>query len=119
MENLASTISIWIGLLGSFATIIISYTKTKQTVEQLSKKFSRYEKTEDDLLILQQKVNELEKRQNEDRVEIHEKFEKITDSQSEMSNCLKEVSTILAQFDKQITSRLDRLERKIDTITLK
>lgn len=115
MTEFAKDILTWSSIFTSFATIVISYTKTKVKIDNVDREFERLEKEEKDIIVIKEKLKELEKDQNE----IYEKYEKLAEIQSEMSNCLKEVSTILSQFDKQVTSRLDRLEAKIDNIKLK
>ena len=119
MENIGNIIATWLGIVLTIAGVIAGYVKLKATVEEVAKKANKAEDSQDDFVILKTKVTELEKRQNEDRAESHEKFDRFFNAQAEMSSCLREVSTVLASFDKQITGRLDRLESKIDSMTIK
>lgn len=70
-----------------------------------------------DYSTLKKQVDSMEKRNTEDRVVNTKKFDEICSEQNQMSSVLKEVSTILRQFEKSIDTRLSSLEHKIDSIT--
>lgn len=121
MQNIGSQIATWLGILGTIVGAAMGYAKLKQTVAELKKKSEKTEETADlkqaELVKLETKLEELEKRQEEDRVSAHRNFDRFFTAQNELSNVLREVSTVLDNLNNNFENRINRLENKIDGLS--